>query len=135
MKSKARGDLNGFLDAGSHIHGELHFEDTFRIDGKLTGKAVSKGELVVGERGTVDAEVEVGSVFISGELRGSIKARHRIEIAAGGRAFADLETPVLVVEDGALLEGRCRMTREDELGRSEREGVVRPIPMAKDRSS
>ena len=36
-----RGDLNGFLDAGSHIEGALHFDDTFRIDGRLSGKVVS----------------------------------------------------------------------------------------------
>ena len=48
---EAKGELNGFLDAGSHIQGELHFEDTFRIDGKVTGKIQSAGDLVVGERG------------------------------------------------------------------------------------
>ncbi len=111
MKLKARGDLNGFLDAGSHIQGELHFDDTFRVDGKLTGKAVSQGDLVVGENGVVEGDIEVGSIFVSGTVKGTIKARERIEIAAGGKVIADLETPALVVEDGALLEGNCRMSR------------------------
>ena len=57
MKRKPRGDLNGFLDAGSHIDGELRFDDTFRVDGRLTGRAVSNGDLVVGENGLVEADV------------------------------------------------------------------------------
>lgn len=110
MKRKARGDLNGFLDAGSHIRGELHFEDTFRVDGRLTGKAVSTGDLVVGENGVVEADIEVGSIFVTGTVRGTVKAEERIEIAAGAKVFADLETPALVVEDGAMLEGYCKMS-------------------------
>lgn len=110
FKDSARGgDLNGFLDAGSHINGELHFEDTFRVDGTLTGKVVSEGDLVVGEQGEVDGEIEVGRVFVSGVVRGSIKATTRVELTAGGKAYADIATPALVIEEGALLEGQCRM--------------------------
>ena len=127
MKLKARGDLNGFLDAGSHIRGDLHFDDTFRIDGRLTGKAVSKGNLVVGENGEVDAEIDVGGVYVSGTVRGQVKASERIEIAAGGRVYADLHTPVLVVEDGAILEGHCSMSRSEPAKRPQ--AVVTKLPV------
>jgi cytoskeletal protein CcmA (bactofilin family) len=110
FKDSARGDLNGFLDAGSHINGELHFEDTFRVDGTLTGKVVSKGDLVVGEQGQVDGDVQVGRVFVSGVVRGSISAASRAEFTAGGKVYADVETPTLIVEEGAHFEGNCRMT-------------------------
>ena len=82
----AKGDLNGFLDAGSHMQGELTFEDTFRVDGKLTGKVTSKGDLVVGERGVVDGTVEVGRLYVSGTLKGTVKADRRIEITASSAA-------------------------------------------------
>lgn len=104
------GELNGFLDAGSHIKGELHFEDTFRIDGKLTGTAISEGDLVVGAGGEVDGEVRTSRVFISGTVRGKIVVTRRVEITSQGRVFAEIDTPSLVVEDGALLEGRCSMS-------------------------
>ena len=134
MKLKARGDLNGFLDAGSHIQGDLHFDDTFRVDGRLTGKAISKGNLVVGENGEVDAQIEVGSIFVSGTVRGNVKATERIEIAAGGQVFADLETPVLVVEDGAILEGHCSMSRGKAAAGGERpRAVVTQLPISGDR--
>jgi cytoskeletal protein CcmA (bactofilin family) len=133
MKLKARGELNGFLDAGSHIRGELHFDDTFRIDGRLTGKAVSRGNLVVGEDGVVDAEIEVGSIFVSGTVKGTVKAAERIEIAVGGQVFADLETPTLVVEDGAIIEGHCSMSRGRATATGERtRAVVARLPVQKD---
>ncbi len=102
-------DLNGFLDTGSHIDGELRFETTFRVDGKLTGIVRSKGDLVVGDGGEVEGEIEVGQVFVSGVVRGTIRAGRRVQITPTGKVFADLETPALIVEDGALFEGRCAM--------------------------
>ena len=36
--------LNGFLDKGSHLRGDLTFEESFRIDGKFEGK------ITVGQR-------------------------------------------------------------------------------------
>ncbi|MEP7012099.1 MAG: polymer-forming cytoskeletal protein [Acidobacteriota bacterium] len=102
-------DLNGFLDTGSHINGELRFETTFRVDGKLTGIVRSGGDLVVGEGGEVEGEIEVGQVFVSGVVRGTIRAARRVQITPTGKVFADLETPALIVEDGALFEGRCAM--------------------------
>lgn len=127
------GELNGFLDSGSRVEGELHFDTTFRIDGKLTGKVVSDGDLQVGEGGELDGEVRVGQLFVSGTVRGEIHAARRVQIAATGKAFAELHTPSLVIEDGALFEGRCSMTREGETT-AEGGAVARlkPVPVPKE---
>lgn len=106
------GDLNGFLDRGSRIQGELSFETTFRVDGTVEGTVNSQGDLVVGEGGVVDGEVQVGQVFVSGTVKGSVKAQRKVHIAPGGKVLADLETPALIVEDGAVVEGRCTMSRQ-----------------------
>ena len=126
-----RGDLNGFLDAGSHIEGDLHFEDTFRIDGRLTGRVESQGELVVGEEGQVEGEVRVGRLFISGTVKGSAVAAQRVEITSRGKVKADLETPSLVIEDGAFFEGRCSMGQRSDAA-AERPVVAR-MPVKKER--
>lgn len=126
-----RGDLNGFLDAGSHIEGDLHFEDTFRIDGKLSGRVVSNGDLVVGEQGQVEGEIRVGRIFVSGTVKGSVLAAQRVEITARGKVNADLETPSLMIEDGAFFEGRCSMGKRSKAA-GERP-VVAQMPVNKDR--
>jgi cytoskeletal protein CcmA (bactofilin family) len=126
-----RGDLNGFLDAGSHIEGDLHFEDTFRVDGRLSGRVVSKGDLVVGEQGQVEGEIRVGRIFISGTVKGSVRAAQRVEITAQGKVNADLETPSLMIEDGAFFEGRCSMGKRSQAA-GERPVVAR-IPINTER--
>ena len=115
MAKNAAGEFNGFLDAGSHMTGELSFEDTFRIDGKLTGNVVSGGDLIIGERGDIDGEVRVRRVFVSGTVQGSLKATERVEIFPTGKVTADLYTPSLTIEDGAFFEGSCAMERPSDL--------------------
>jgi cytoskeletal protein CcmA (bactofilin family) len=115
MRGKnGKSQLNGFLDAGSHLRGDLHFEDTFRIDGKLTGKVDSDGDLYVGERGEVEGEVRVGRLFVSGMVKAVVQAK-RVEVAPGGQLRGEIETPTLVIDEGAIFEGQSRMV-EREVG-------------------
>ena len=109
MKGKGSGDLNGFLDRGSSFRGELEFEDTMRIDGRFNGKIVSKNELIVGESAAIEGDIHVGSIAISGTVIGKILADHRVEIHRNGKVFSDIETPALIIEEGAIFQGNCTM--------------------------
>ncbi len=110
MKTKPEGtSLNGFLDKGSHLQGELSFEETFRIDGKFEGKILSGSELILGDSAEVTGEIEVGRLSVNGTLKGTVRARERIELHARARVEANLTTPVLKIEEGARFEGSCRM--------------------------
>jgi cytoskeletal protein CcmA (bactofilin family) len=119
--SSSQGELNGFLDAGSHIKGELHFEDTFRIDGKITGNVESAGHLIVGDKGEIEGDTKVRRISVSGTVRGVIRCTERVEITSIGRVYADIHTPVLTMEEGAFLEGRCSMEKgsKSEAARAE----------------
>jgi cytoskeletal protein CcmA (bactofilin family) len=109
LKSPQAEDLNGFLDDGTELSGELRFRDVMRVDGRLKGKVVSDNMLIVGETAQVDAEVDCGVVSIRGRVSGKVHGRQRIELLAGCRVLATLVTPKLVIEDGAFFQGECRM--------------------------
>ncbi len=109
MKGKGGGELNGFLDRGSSFKGELEFEDTMRIDGRFNGKIMSKNELIVGESATIEGDVHVGSIAISGTVIGKIIATQRVEIHRNGKVHSDIDTPALIIEEGAIFQGNCTM--------------------------
>jgi cytoskeletal protein CcmA (bactofilin family) len=113
MKTRGEGaSLNGFLDKGSRLKGELSFEETFRIDGRFEGKIPGGSELILGDSAEVDAEISVERVSINGSLKGSVRATERIEIHPRARVVADLHTPVLRIEEGAFFQGSCDMAAE-----------------------
>jgi cytoskeletal protein CcmA (bactofilin family) len=102
-------ELTGFFDQGVKITGELHFQNTLRIDGTFNGKIVSEDLLIVGDNGNVDGEIEVGTITVTGTIKGKIRARERVEIQKGGKVYADVVTPSLLVVEGGLLQGNCEM--------------------------
>jgi cytoskeletal protein CcmA (bactofilin family) len=109
MRGRASEEINGFMDQGSEFLGELRFRDTFRVDGHVKGRVISENTLIVGESGTVDAEIDCGVVSIRGSVKGHVRGRQRIELLAGSRVHATLTTPRLVIEEGALFQGDCDM--------------------------
>jgi cytoskeletal protein CcmA (bactofilin family) len=109
LRGFAAEDLNGFLDEGTEVHGELRFRDALRVDGRIKGKIVSDNTLIIGETGQVEAEIDCRVVSIRGRVGGQVHGRERIELLAGCRVEATLVTPKLVIEDGAFFHGECRM--------------------------
>ena len=107
----ARGNdtLNGFVDTGCTIRGELEFENSFRIDGRVEGAVRSRAELVVGKDGTVEGEVEVARCLVGGQIRGTIRASEQVVLHPTARVWAEIQTPALVMEEGAFLEGKVNM--------------------------
>src|SRR5688572_16945695 len=108
MKGKS-GELNGFLDRGAVFKGEMEFEDTMRIDGRFNGRISSKNELIVGESAHIEGDVHVGRIAISGTVVGRIVATQRVEIHRNGKVFSDVDTPALIIEEGAIFQGNCVM--------------------------
>ena len=105
--------LNGFVDSGCTIRGELEFSNYFRVDGRVEGTVRSRSELVVGEGGVVEGEVEVARCVVGGEVHGTIRASEQVLLHAGAKVWAEVHTPALVMEDGAFLEGAVSMDSQD----------------------
>jgi len=104
--------LNGFVDAGCTIRGELDFKSSFRLDGRVEGNVRSPSELVIGESGVVEGEVHVARCLIGGTVRGIIRVSDRVVLHATARVWADVFAPALVMEEGAFLEGKVIMETE-----------------------
>jgi cytoskeletal protein CcmA (bactofilin family) len=102
-------ELNGFMDQGTEVVGELRFRETFRIDGKLKGKIFSEKTVIIGETAQVEAEIDCGTVSIRGTVTGNIQGRDKIELLAGSKVYGRLASPKLVIEEGAFFQGECDM--------------------------
>ena len=101
--------ISGFLDQGTNITGELQFSNTLRIDGNFHGSITSGDTLIIGEHAVVHADIKVGEIEIHGQVFGNVEAQRRAEISATGRLRGDLQTAMLTIQAGAILDGRSRM--------------------------
>jgi len=75
----------------------------------------------------VHANIRAGVVVVSGEVVGNVLASERVELRGKARFIGDLESPVVVVEEGVLFEGHCRMRTSspiDEVAAGAASGAV-----------
>jgi cytoskeletal protein CcmA (bactofilin family) len=121
-KGRAEDEIVSHLGKGAELKGELSFTNGLRVDGVVKGKVHSEAVLEIGPPGKVDAEVEVRRILIRGEFRGVIRASERVEILKEGKVVGDIFSPCLIIEAGALFDGRCNMM-DQKKARSEREAT------------
>ncbi len=115
------GTLTGFVGNGTTLTGEANFKGMLRVDGGLSGRVASAdGTLIVSTNGRVDANVEVAVAQIFGTVNGDIIASKRIEMGRVAKVTGNIQTPALVIENGAVFEGSCRMVqlREQSEGKT-----------------
>jgi cytoskeletal protein CcmA (bactofilin family) len=115
------GTLSGFVGNGTTLTGEANFKGMLRVDGHLSGRVSSQdGTLIVSTGGQVEADVEVSVAQIYGTVIGNVTATKRIELGRVAKVTGDIQTPALVIEQGAVFEGSCRMQQiKDEQAKGE----------------
>jgi len=111
--SSGSGGLSAFIDQGSEFEGKLSFKDTVRIDGRFRGEISSDNTLIVGESGEIEAAIHSNSVVVSGSVTGDIHAGLKVVLHKTARVIGDVETQCLVIEEGAILNGRVTMKGTD----------------------
>jgi len=97
------------IGAGTVLTGDLEIKGTLRIDGRCEGKISSSGDVVVGESGFIVATVEARNLQVAGTVRGGIKTGGILEISATGKVYGDIEVGKVIVANGAIFQGQCRM--------------------------
>ena len=100
------------IDATSQFAGQLHCRETLRIDGAVEGEIRCEKNVIVGEGAKIRASIEAAEVSIAGEIKGDIMASRKITLESTARVIGDLQTPGIVIEEGAKLEGRIMIGRE-----------------------
>ena len=101
------------IDLGCVAEGRLNFIGTLAMNGQFRGELLSSDTLLVGEKGEVQATIETGVAIISGLIRGNITARERVELRHTARIYGNIVTPVLVLEEGVVIDGQCKTSQEE----------------------
>jgi len=93
-----------------HCQKRVMLED-IHIAGSHPGKSLATcGDVYVERTAKLNVAIFASRVFVDGRVRGPITAGHTVEVGATGYVVGDIEAPRIVVREGGVIEGRCRMT-------------------------
>ncbi|MGQ9645400.1 MAG: bactofilin family protein [Thermodesulfobacteriota bacterium] len=104
------GKIDVFLDRNSVFEGKMTFEGIFHLDGKVVGEIVNSGTLILGETAVVRGTLGVNALILNGRVEGDVNAKERVEILSKGKIYGTITAPILVIQDGGIFEGDCKMT-------------------------
>ena len=107
--SRESSELIIFMGKNVEIKGDIRFEGSGRLDGKVEGKINVKGTLILGEGAVITSEIEGGTVIIGGRVKGRIVAHEKAQLLRTSAVNCDILTPSLIIEEGAQFNGSAKM--------------------------
>ncbi len=107
--NKDANQINGLIDRGCNVEGKLAFDGTVQINGDFTGEILSDGTLIVGPEAKIAAKIQIATILVEGNVEGTIEAKQKVELRRGATFVGDIESPALIVEEGAVFQGRSQM--------------------------
>jgi len=101
------------LTSDTEFKGTIKFEKALKIDGKFEGEMVTEeGEVIVGNTGSVKANVKVKNAIVEGQIDGNIIASERVELRKKAKLIGDLKAKTVVIDEGVVFIGKCNVHPE-----------------------
>lgn len=99
------------LDVTASMQGSLVFQEpvALRISGQFRGTLETQGELTIGERATVQADITGEAVTVAGRVTGKLVAKKSLKIVSPAVVRGEVWAPLLEVERGARIDGTIHM--------------------------
>jgi len=110
VRNPMQDPVSTILSSDTHFKGSLSFEKNLKIEGSFEGDITTTGTLHIGKEAKVKAEIKAGSVYVDGSVTGNIIAHDKIELRGTARLEGDIRAAKLVVEEGAVVAGRCEVS-------------------------
>jgi cytoskeletal protein CcmA (bactofilin family) len=104
-----KSDETTIISNGVRIEGKVTSAGNIRVDGEIQGDVSSKSDIVVGESGQVNGQINAESITIGGKVSGTVRAKDKLTLEAKANLKGDLFTKILVVEAGAKFDGNSKM--------------------------
>ncbi len=99
------------LSDGVNIEGKISSNGNVRIDGKVEGDVIVKGNLTLGISSVVKGEVSAKNMTVSGKVEGTLRIEEKLTLESKSVIKGDIIAKVLVIEEGAKFDGKSSMSQ------------------------
>lgn len=102
-------DIDSLIGENIKIIGKIEGSGNLRIDGTIQGDIDYKGDVVIGETGTVEGNISCGNISLAGAVNGNIKSTGKLVLLTKSKLIGDVEVLNFIVHEDAFFEGNCKM--------------------------
>jgi cytoskeletal protein CcmA (bactofilin family) len=105
----ARPIAESVIGPDDFFDGRYRSERGVRIQGNARGSIESRQYIFVEGGAQVEADLSAEDITISGDFKGKISCRRRLEVTSTGKIQGQVQTALLVVLEGGALDGELHM--------------------------
>ena len=105
---KQSNELN-FIGSGTYVEGSIEAKGSLRIDGRVKGAVKAADTLTIGAKGEVSGEVHARMAVVGGKVDGDIRVEEKLVLEANSVLVGNLKAKKLVIDDGAIFQGKSDM--------------------------
>ncbi|MDD4568680.1 MAG: polymer-forming cytoskeletal protein [Tepidanaerobacteraceae bacterium] len=106
--------VDTILGKSAEFSGKIKSSGILRIEGSFEGEIECEQDLIITEDGRVNADLKARHAVIAGTYQGNILLQGKLEIKNSGKVTGDVKVGTLVIEDGAIFDGKCEMNSEGQ---------------------
>lgn len=116
MQKEKTSESTSLLSRNVNINGEIQGQENLHVDGRIKGAIKLDGDIIIGNSGNVEADIEAENIVIQGQVTGNITARQQLEIQPSGKLIGDCTARSIDIKEGAVFEGRSNMIKAPASG-------------------
>lgn len=90
------------------VEGDFVANGDVVVEGIVAGSLKTERNLKIGPEAKIFANVWAANAQISGEIQGNIKVLEKLELSQTAKVFGDIKTKILIIAEGASVDGKCR---------------------------
>ncbi|MEA3286424.1 MAG: polymer-forming cytoskeletal protein [Candidatus Marinimicrobia bacterium] len=111
--------IETIIGRGTHVSGDMNINGSAHINGTVAGSIIASGFVTVSESGVVKGGIKGEYAIIGGIVGGNVEVAGKVALGKAGRLKGDVIATRLIIEDGAVFQGRSSMVPEksdEEIG-------------------
>lgn len=103
------------ISEDTRIKGSINTQTDVRIAGRLDGEIFCKGKCIITGSAKIEGNVTSVDGDIAGQITGVIKVTNKLILRQTANVKGDIFTKTLIIEEGALMNGNCRMGSVEQM--------------------
>lgn len=120
------------------LEGTLQAEGDVKISGRIVGNVEATSRVMIASSGVVEGGIQAAAATIAGGIYGDIEVVERLMLISSAHVEGAIEAGKLVIEDGAVFNGSCRIVEGKEAPRGAESNkppaLVRPSALERKRA-
>jgi cytoskeletal protein CcmA (bactofilin family) len=115
QKPESFKEVETIIGESIEVNGNFKGNGNIIVEGILNGSLETGGNVFIGDKSKISANISAKELIINGEVTGNILVSGLLTIGASAKINGDIECAQIAVESGSVINGKISMSTSSAL--------------------